>query len=310
MECIMIEELQRLRVQNRKLEAFLEEHAPSAFRYNASIAGIEMAGFSLAQNGHRGGDLAFPIVFAAPENSYTLGPIEKSEAIIHRLKKGPPKIGLFMADAMGHGLIDGLSAAQAYMAARVAVLFELTHHDDVSSNVARTLNNVFYKGVPSPTPLALLLSRFHRDSSDPTKVGASYIAAGNPHPCMLRVGISELEHIDVEKAHTAASLGVAPTEYTPEGNSYSPNRLKLNLGDLMVLHSDGLRDFGRNRDIPYFPSRGAQSENYFLRDLLSVRDRSASEIVDTIYESLLSHCLEREDDITVFVVKNASVPSS
>ncbi len=290
----------------QRLNALLATCTPISLDYACQMNGMGLAGFSLAYNGERGGDLAFPIVFpvTGDSSSYSLIPQDKhSHAIVHPLRKGPPRLGFFMADSMGHDELSGVHAAMVYQAARLGVHYELEQNDDVSSGLARKLNDAFYHGSPSPSPTSLLLARF--DKRDEATVKGSFISAGNPFPVILRAGSSQFERFDLSKAHISAPIGLEPTHHE---NNYKPNKFELHSGDIMVLYSDGLSDLGClfKKARPYFPSaRDTTHKDNFLNLLLQTRSRSAKEIADALLEDVLTYA-KREDDVTAYVFKNES----
>lgn len=287
-----------------RLRAVLSTSTPVSLDYACQMTGMGLAGFSLAYNGERGGDLAFPIVFPVKGESasYLLTPQDdRSHAIVHPLKKGPPRLGFFMADSMGHDEISGVHAAMVYQAARLGVQYELEQHDDVSSGLARKLNDAFYHGAPSSSPTSLLLARF--DKRDEKNVKGSFISAGNPFPVILRAGSSQFERFDLGKAHVSAPIGLEPTHAE---NTYMPNKFELHPGDVMVLYSDGLSDLGCSlkKSKPYFPSTfDVAHTNHFLNLLLANRTRSANHIADALLEDVVTYAT-REDDVTAYVFKN------
>ncbi len=289
-----------------RLKTVLATSTPVSLDYACQMNGMGLAGFSLAHNGERGGDLAFPIVFPVKgeSSSYSLTPQdERSHAIVHPLKKGPPRLGFFMADSMGHDEISGIHAAMVYQASRLGVQYELEQNDDVSSGLARKLNDAFYHGSPSPSPTSLLLARF--DKKDDEKVRGSIISAGSPFPVILRSESREFERFDLRKVHISAPMGLEPTS---SDNTYMPNRFELRPGDIMVLYSDGLSDLGCSLKVaqPYFPSaRDITHKDHFLTLLLTTRSRSAKEIADALLEDVLTYA-KREDDVTAYIFKNES----
>lgn len=299
-------EMARLRGQERDLAALLDCYTPQAFNYHCALPGMEMAGFSLAYDGHRGGDLAFPILFPAPEDQGRYRLSEHgigSQAIVHPLKSGPSRMGLFLADPTGHRLVDGVVASMLYFAARVAVEYELREKNDVGATLPRTLNTVFYRGEPSPRPIALSLARFEHDAADPLPLKLSYVLAGMPPPLIFRPGESQFDSVDLAKLHLSAPIGVLPTELEHDVNAYRPNRLRLAKGDLIMFYSDGLVDLGKNAGLPYFTRGTSGNPSSVERSLAGIISQPASVIAEHLLESILSHSLEREDDITVYVVK-------
>lgn len=292
----------------RSLIEVLDAYTPVALDYSCTVPRIEMAGFSLPQNGARGGDLAFPVMFLAPEEresqAYSLHPDDvRSQAVVHALKKGPSRLGLFLADATGHRLVDGVLASMLYHAARVGVHYELRIHDDVGSTLAQTLNDVFYRGTPSALPISLLLARFQPDIHK-EGVNGSYISAGNPHPCILRAGSQSFEFFDISRVHCSAPIGVMPTCLEDSANAYRPNRFHLAQGDTLLLYSDGFGDLGKNHQKTYFPGKRGKGRDWALDLLLRNRQESAQDIARAFYNDILSYTLHREDDITLYVVKS------
>jgi serine phosphatase RsbU (regulator of sigma subunit) len=71
----------------------------------------------------------------------------------------------------------------------------------------------------------------------------------------------------------------------------------MGAGDILLLHTDGLIEHSHG-DEPYFPGR---LENV----LRAVKDQSARDILDAIYEDMLAFNTP-SDDISVVVIKLAS----
>lgn len=313
-----VERLTRLeahyKAQDAEMRALLEAHIPQPLEYSCSVPGVEMAGWTLAQNGERGADLSYPIVIAAPQDAgrWSISPRrEKSHAVVHKIERGISRIGLFLADPMGHRPVDGIPAAILSLAARLGLTYELVANEVGPKFVPRLHQTFYLRKQPSEHPISLLVGEFAPDPSYSGLVHGSYISSGNPHPLVFRNGSLKFEYVDLNKAHMAPALGLFAPKDIPASCFY-PNRIILHPGDIMLLPSDGFFGLGGNEKLdggymPYSPSsvhkRDAGLRNHAEELLNSVRGENARTIAQAYLENILTFRTVREDDITLYVVK-------
>jgi serine phosphatase RsbU (regulator of sigma subunit) len=123
---------------------------------------------------------------------------------------------------------------------------------------------------------------------DSTNRSLTFVNAGHNPPLVLRAGSDAIE----ELPSTGIALGVI------EDAGYGQDTITLNMGDIVVLYTDGVTEANNNRE-----------EMFEVDRLVSVvrenRTRSSQEIVDAIIASVFDFSGDQPqfDDITIMVVK-------
>jgi hypothetical protein len=302
-------------LQARKMNSLLDAFAPQPLNYSCSVPGVQMAGWSLAQNSDRGADFSYPIVFEAPQDrgrcSVVSMPADKSHTLTHQIGKGRSSLGLLLADCMGHHPINGMPAIAVSLVSRMGLNYELRENDSATPTFGRMLNDTFYLGSASAHPISLFLAQFTPDSEYLGRVNVAYLSFGHPHPVILRHNSEKVDSINVNsnELHKCPALGILPSsEVDPD--DFIPNRFTLYPGDLMMPYSDGLSDLGADDrgalggSRPYFYRSGATSPPSAAERLLyRMRSRSAFEIAQGLMEDVLTYREPREDDISCWIVK-------
>ncbi len=193
-------------------------------------------------------------------------------------------VGLYLADAVGHGV----PAALLTMYLRRALLTKEIRADGI------------YRLVPPAEAVAgLNAAMLDRDLTHAAHATAIYALidvrtmtvrlarAGHPHPALLRPG-----HAPQTVGGDGAMLGLFP------GETFDETTLTLAPGDRLVLHTDGVELLGPTADPAACPDL-----TRWPRALAACADASAAEIVAEA--ARLAHAAgpTLQDDLTVVVVE-------
>lgn len=151
-----------------------------------------------------------------------------------------------LADVAGHG--ETVSAAAAHL--RAALREHLDHWDQ--SMLIRRLNESILKGAPHSRFATAFLASFYRESGE-----LLFTNAGHPPPLWYRAATGEwsllADSTPYSKEIVDLPLGII------EGTSYSQTAVQLEMGDLLLLYTDGIIE-----------SEDASGEQLGLDRLLSI----------------------------------------
>jgi serine phosphatase RsbU (regulator of sigma subunit) len=184
------------------------------------------------------------------------------------------RTGLLVADVAGKGMPASLLMASVH--SRVRILAEL--ESDPGEFLSR-LNRSIYPDFPRNRFITLFLAAYEEESGE-----LSYACAGHNPPFVLRAGGTR-ESLD----------GGGP----PVGMfriSYQSHRLSLDVGDTLVIYSDGVPE-GHNAQDEEF------GEERLIEAILSREDSTAASAVSAVRTAMADFVLDRpaSDDITLLV---------
>lgn len=190
------------------------------------------------------------------------------------------KLGIFLADVMGHGFYSGLFVAMAKVC-----LHTQSNIDFSPSAVMEAMNRTVFHSVRSE----MLMSSCYI-VLDPPNNKLTYTNAGHPYPYHYRSNIDSLERL----TSTDLLLGIPGFRNAP----FSSREKSWDRGDILVLFSDGVSE-----------AKNSQKENFEEQRLeqiiLQNKYRSSSSVKDAILEALSDHrhYVPQGDDITLVVAK-------
>lgn len=183
--------------------------------------------------------------------------------LYHVVALDEKRVGLFIADVMGHGV------SSALLSSMIFGLFNTFAYDSESPDVTlRAMNDVLYDKVTTDKYATAFFGIFDCQSKSLT-----YSSAGHP-PAYI---IQSKNKIAIRLNHTGTLLGAFPTK----NSKYIVNNVCLEKGDKLFLYTDGITEalgknleiFGNNRLIKLL------TENYHLsiQNLLDLAHQTALE---------------------------------
>lgn len=189
-------------------------------------------------------------------------------------------MGIAVADVSGHGLPAALQVRDIYMGLRMG----LSRDFKIVRTVER-LNAIIHEST--------LTSRFVSMVYGELEISGNFIYVNAGHPAPFRV---RADGTAVPLTQGGAVLGPLATA------TYERGLVNLTPGDLIVLYTDGIVEATPDPEGDSSTEYGSGRLLEVVRDL---RDRSAREIVDAIFDDVASYTGENppEDDRTVVVVR-------
>jgi serine phosphatase RsbU (regulator of sigma subunit) len=190
------------------------------------------------------------------------------------------KLGIMVADVMGHGFFSGLLVPMAKSCLHTQATIDFSP-PSVMQSMNRTVSFSVESGLLMTCCYVLI---------DSASSSLTYCNAGHPHPYHYRGSTDGLVKLD----STDMILGVPGFEQAP----FSMNDGSWERGDLLVLYSDGITE-ATNRDDEEF------GEERLEQVILESKDETPARVKENILEALSGHCegLPQNDDITVVVAK-------
>jgi serine phosphatase RsbU (regulator of sigma subunit) len=190
------------------------------------------------------------------------------------------KLGLIVADVMGHGFFSGLLVPMAKSCLHTQATIDYSP-PSVMQSMNRTVSFSVESGLLMTCCYILI---------DSAGASLTYCNAGHPHPYHYRRSTDSLEKL----GSTDMILGVPGFEEAP----FSMSEGSWETGDLLVLYSDGITE-ATNRDDEEF------GEERLEQIILENKDELPALVKGNILEALAGHCegLPQNDDITVVVAK-------
>ena len=189
---------------------------------------------------------------------------------------GSDKVAVIIADVCGKGVPAALLMASLQSSLRAEA--------DASrrpSDVISTLNQTIYEHTSGETFVTIFYGVIDSDRETLT-----YCSAGQTPPFVIHEDLS-VERLD----KTDIVLGIESK------STFGDTELKLNLGDLIFLYTDGVSEELNDRDDPY-------GEERLVRDLRTAYGRDLQAIVESVYDAVIRHtCGKPQDDLTALAIK-------
>jgi sigma-B regulation protein RsbU (phosphoserine phosphatase) len=195
------------------------------------------------------------------------------------LESGAPRIGITLADVMGHGVPAALVASMV----KVSVTSSVERNADPPT-VLEELNTTLYREVPGQYATAVYIAIDHDAGS------GKYSSAGHPPPLLWRSAARLLDKLD----GAGLLLGVR------KGEEYAANEFAFRRGDRLLVYSDGLTEAESKT--------GAFFGDACLSALIRTKEKlSTEDFATTLLEEVHAWCHKSDppvqsDDITFVVV--------
>jgi serine phosphatase RsbU (regulator of sigma subunit) len=188
------------------------------------------------------------------------------------------RLGLCLGDVSGKGLPASLLMANLQATLRGQAQVNRRPEDCVTWS-----NRLLYQ-CTDPEKFATLFYGI----LDPQAHEIRYCNAGHERPLLLRAGASDPESL----SEGGIVLGVL------DDFPYRAGAARLDLGDLLVVYSDGVTDAVNGAEQPFEIAR-------LVAAMRASRDRSAADIVTALVDAVQAHAgvTPQADDITLVVVR-------
>jgi len=267
------------------------------------LRGVDIAGLSMPLRQVIGGDHIVYIDFNRRYDiARRLAEAEKEgrEEKVRKLKRQEHRAGILVADVSGHRMTDALLGAMLHQAFLLGINYELDMAGEVTTRLFEHLNTRFYR----TTATNKYFTMIYGEISD--RGNFRFLSAGHQPPAVFSREFGKLMSISPDRLVSFPPVGMLPTsddrgERVEPGldrykKRYEVNEINLlNVGDVLLLHTDGLTEHDDGR---YFPDR-------LERLLVACRDDNSEEVCRRLREDLLA-CAEPQDDISAVVIRKTS----
>jgi serine phosphatase RsbU (regulator of sigma subunit) len=194
-------------------------------------------------------------------------------------------VGLYMADAMGHGVAAALLMSVVTASFRMAIAQGNSRHGCSPARVLQQVNEsvVGLFEMSYVTAFCCVL--------DPGGGRMVYSVAGHP-PGLVRRAAGGVDELGCEGG---IPLGIE------NGTIYRDVELDFAVGDLLVLYPDGVVEATANDGTQFGLSK--------LKELLASDGlQAADRVTESLHDRLMDHCHGRnlQDDVTVLAVHRVS----
>jgi len=264
------------------------------------LPGVDICGHSIPLRRDIGGDHLIYIDF---NRRYDLdGRIAKAEKggrkeVAEQLRRLKRRAGILVADVSGHRMTDALLAAMLHQAFLLGVYYELDMSGEVTTRIFEHLNTRFHRTTAVNKYFTMIYGEISEEGA------FRFVSAAHQPPVVFSREYGRFMKISQDRLVSFPPVGMLPTLGDPDDRlnpslyaykkRYEVNEINLlNVGDLLILCTDGLSEHDRER---YFPGE-------LERLLIGLPDASAAEICDRIREDLLARA-EPEDDISYVVIR-------
>lgn len=267
------------------------------------VAGFDVCGRTQALNGTVGGD---HIIYVDFKQRFDLDAriaraLEKQQsAVVENLRRCQRAAGIAVVDVAGHRTTDGLLAAMFHQAFLLGTMYELDMSGMVTQRLFEHLNSRFYQSSGAHKFITVIYGEISEDAR------FRFVSAAHPFPAVFSREHDRFMEVGPDRCLSFPPLGMQPSLHSidrtrmPASVLGFKDRYQINewwlmgSGDILVLHTDGLREHARG-DEQYFPHR--------LEALLrEIKDRSALQMVDAIFEDVRAFA-RPADDISLVIIK-------
>jgi phosphoserine phosphatase len=193
------------------------------------------------------------------------------------------RLGVFLADACGHGIAPALVVSRLQTMLRVL----LVSTDLEQSQIIRNVNAMLCRDLPGDHFVTAFCGILHADRAE-----LRYCSAGQGPILHAKPAQQTIRQFNA----TYCPLGVVP-----ELDFRLDQPIQFDPGDVVMLATDGFYEYNNRRDEPFGVER--------LADLvLHVADLNAAQILDHVREEVLrfSDGTEQKDDLTAVVIKRVT----
>ena len=270
------------------------------------LPGIDVCGKTLALNGMVGGDHIIYVDFKQRfdlEARIRRATEQNRPDVVEQLRRSQRTAGIAVVDVAGHRMTDALLASMLHQAFLLGAIYELDVFGGITKRLFEHLNTRFYQSSGAHKFISLIYGEISEDAR------FRFLSAGHPFPTVFSRRHDRFMEVGADLRVSFPPLGMQPSLHAIDRSLVAASSLGfkdryetnewwlMGAGDILLLHTDGLIEHSRG-DEPYFPGR---LENV----LRAVKDQSARDILDAIYEDMLAFN-KPSDDISVVVIKLAS----
>jgi len=270
------------------------------------LPGIDVCGRTLALNGMVGGDHIIYVDFKQRfdlEARIRRATEQHRPDVVEQLRRSQRTAGIAVVDVAGHRMTDALLASMLHQAFLLGAIYELDVFGGITKRLFEHLNTRFYQSSGAHKFISLIYGEISEDAR------FRFLSAGHPFPTVFSRRHDRFMEVGADLRVSFPPLGMQPSLHAIDRSLVAASSLGfkdryetnewwlMGAGDILLLHTDGLIEHSRG-DEPYFPGR---LENV----LRAVKDQSARDILDAIYEDMLAFN-KPSDDISVVVIKLAS----
>jgi len=265
-----------------------------------ALRGVDISGVSMPLMEEIGGDHLIYIDF---NRRFDLdGRIRTAEndgraEVAERLRRLRHLGGILVADVSGHRMTDALLAAMLHQAFLLGVYYELDMFGEVTTRLFEQINTRFFR----TTAVNKYFTMIYGEISEEGKF--RFISAAHQPPAVFSREYGRFMTISEDRLVSFPPVGMLPTLGDPDDRlnpslyaykkRYEVNEINLlNVGDLLILHTDGLSEHDGGR---FFPGD-------VERMLVRSPDATAAEICERIRDELLARA-EPADDISYVVIR-------
>ena len=270
------------------------------------LPGIDVCGKTLALNGMVGGDHIIYVDFKQRfdlEARIRRATEQNRLDVVEQLRRSQRTAGIAVVDVAGHRMTDALLASMLHQTFLLGAIYELDVFGGITKRLFEHLNTRFYQSSGAHKFISLIYGEISEDAR------FRFLSAGHPFPTVFSRRHDRFMEVGADLRVSFPPLGMQPSLHAIDRSLVAASSLGfkdryetnewwlMGVGDILLLHTDGLIEHSRG-DEPYFPGR---LENV----LRAVKDQSARDILDAIYEDMLAFN-KPSDDISVVVIKLAS----
>jgi serine phosphatase RsbU (regulator of sigma subunit) len=264
------------------------------------LDGLDISGLSMPLRQILGGDHILYIDFSRRYDlEARIAEAKKAERteVAGNLKRLTHRAGILVADVSGHRMTDAFLAAMLHQAFLLGANYELDASGEITTRIFEHINSRFYR--------TTAVNKFFTMIYGEISVGGKFrfLSAGHQPPAVFSREFGRFMRISEDRLVSFPPVGLLPSSQDLD-NRLHPNlerykkRYEVNeinllaVGDILLLHTDGLSEHGDGR---YFPER-------LERLLAELRDESAAQICSRLREELLAFA-PPQDDISAVVIR-------
>ena len=200
------------------------------------------------------------------------------------------RMGVFMADAVGHGLHSAMLGAMAKSCLHTQIVF-----DSSINSIMQSMDRIVEKSVRDTQTRDFQLLNMYMSCCyiiiDTENEKFEFINAGHPSMLLYRSATEEI----VELKSQFPPLGLLPVSNDIE---YNGKEARWQRNDVLVLYSDGITEQEN-------PMKAEYGQEKLKQMILKSADASPAEIKQKILSDFETHLDGKpvEDDVTIIVIK-------
>lgn len=290
---------EQLREELRNFEEIARHLKPSPGG-TPKLAGIDIADLSIPFSHSMGGDHMIYVDFNRRydldlriERARSLG----RDSVVENLERLKRRAGILLVDVSGHRVTDGLIAAMLHQAFLLGAYYELDRYGHITTRLFEHINTRFYSTTSVNKYFTMIYGEINEGGH------FRFISAGHHPPSVFSREFGRLMSIGPDRLVTFPPVGLLPSSTDPDKpvesgahgykKKYEVNDIDLlNVGDILLLFSDGLADHAQGT---FYPDK-------VERILVDCANCTAAQTLERI-RSGIAESGEREDDISVIAIR-------